>query len=77
MRRILATALLAAAALTPATAHAAADGCVTHLLQTDDPSLDPVVTLNPDGSVTVDPNPVTGLALRQVAKVVVLVDCIV
>jgi hypothetical protein len=78
--RILAALALATAALSAtvaAPANAADDGCVTTLLKSDDPSFGQVVILNPDGSITVNPNPVTSLGSRWVGRATWLVDCVV
>ncbi|MDQ1713255.1 MAG: hypothetical protein QOE45_2705 [Frankiaceae bacterium] len=37
----------------------------------------PVVTQNPDGSITIDPNPVVGLGNQVAANVVGLEHCVV
>lgn len=75
MRTILAAAALAAAAFS-APASASADGCVTTLLQSDDRRY-AIVTVHPDGSITINPNEARAFASTQVARATWLVGCIV
>jgi hypothetical protein len=66
---------LAAAPLAPA--HASADGCVTQFLKQPSPGLGGTVVLNPDGSVTVNPNPALGVAGALAGSTQAFVACVV
>lgn len=66
---------LAAAPLAPA--HASADGCVTEYAATKYYMSNHTVTINPDGSVTVDPNPAENLAAQVANRAVWFVGCVV
>ena len=77
MTKILAATLLATALALPGTAFA--DGCVEdYVLTSDDTLLDyPLVTLNPDGSVTAYPNNVVPNAVSLAAWASRFADCVV
>jgi hypothetical protein len=61
------------------TSQAADDGCVTEWATSGHygPAVEQVVVRHPDGSVTVNPNPVTGYAGYLVSDVGALVACVV
>ncbi|HEX8004001.1 MAG TPA: hypothetical protein VF519_15035 [Mycobacteriales bacterium] len=69
MRRALAVAALAALPLSVAAPGPASAGCVrdfTALTVQPTPDDDPIVRVNPDGSITVDPAPAEAAAFRAV-----------
>ena len=71
--RLLAAALLATAAFA---VPASAEDCLTRYIVSDVPG-GPVVTRNPDGSVTVHPNNAVATAFGFVGNTTAFVDCVV
>ena len=52
-------------------------GCVENLLRSSSPGIGGTVTIHPDGSVTVDPNPAVGFAGATAGTANAFVDCVV
>jgi hypothetical protein len=81
MRTLTRAALVAAtavAAFAPASAHAqSADGCVTEFATTPYYMSNDLVTIDPDGIVTVNPSPVLGLVPQARNAAVTFVKCAV
>lgn len=74
-RRIVAVAALA---LSVASFGGTSDaGCVEDALRSSSPGLGGTVTVHPDGSVTVDPNPAVGFANATAGTARTFVDCVV
>jgi hypothetical protein len=73
LRAATAAAAIAVSALAAAPAHA---GCVDDYLRAGYPGGGKTVTVNPDGSVTVNPNPTLNLAGAVVGNAQAFVDCV-
>jgi hypothetical protein len=58
-------------------APAAHAGCVKDQLTASYPGGDPTVTINPDGSITIDPNPTLNLVNAVKGNASVFVKCVV
>jgi hypothetical protein len=74
LRAVTAAAAIALSTLASAPAHA---GCVEDYLSAGYPGGGKTVTVNPDGSVTVNPNPTLNLAGAVVGNAEAFVDCVV
>lgn len=74
LRAATAAAVLALTALAAAPAHA---GCVEDYLGAGYPGGGKTVTVHPDGSVTVNPNPTVDLAKAVIGNAQAFADCVV
>lgn len=73
LRAATAAAAIAVSALAAAPAHA---GCADDLLKSNAPGLGKTVTVNPDGSITINPNPAAGFVGAEAGNAQAFVDCV-